>query len=95
MLQGYPELFTAASPSSAIGNYPITINLNAMTSTNYNIYPQAGTFTVAPITQTVIPVGVVPLIVSLVGSGTGIQVFGPDGKNWRPLTPILDIMDRY
>ena len=87
VLQGYPELFTAASPSSAIGTYPITINLNAMISTNYTLVPKAGTFTVAPITQTVIPVGVVPLIVSLVGSGTGIQVFGPDGKKLANLNP--------
>ncbi len=89
VLSGSPTLSSPGSEgvSQGVVEYPIGVSLTGVSSANYTITPQSGTLTVAPITQTVIPVGVVPTIVSLNGSGSGIQAFGPDGKKLTTLNP--------
>ena len=87
ILSGVPKPQTVATPSSDLGTYPITLGLWDVSAVNYKVVGVNGTFTVAPVTKTAIPVGTTPVIVPAVIPGSGILVYGSDNKLIAALNP--------
>jgi hypothetical protein len=48
VVSGTPVLSTTATTSSAVGSYPITVNVNGLSATNYTFSAVNGTLTVTP-----------------------------------------------
>lgn len=87
ILSGMPQLTTTATPGSPLGTYPITVVPWSVSAVNYQVVGVNGTYTVAPVTKTAIPVGTTPVIVPAVSPGTGILVYGSDNKLIAALNP--------
>ncbi len=88
LLTSQPQLSTTGTPGSPFGAYQILVQITHPSLPNY--YPIVGvpgTYTVAPVTKTAIPVGTTPVIVPAVSPGTGILVYGSDNKLIAALNP--------
>ena len=87
LLTSQPQLSTTGTPGSPFGAYPILVQITHPSLPNY--YPIVGvpgTYTVTPVTKTVVPIGYHPIIVP--GSAGQVFLYGNDNKLIASLNPF-------
>ncbi len=79
-LTGTPVLISGGTSQSAFGTYPIVVDLSEVTSANYALASKNATLSVVPVTNSIVPAGSRPSLVTFGGVAAGISLFDGDHK---------------
>ncbi len=79
-LTGTPVLISGGTSQSAFGTYPIVVDLSEVTSANYVLASKNATLSVVPVTNSIVPAGSRPSLVTFGGVAAGISLFDGDHK---------------